>query len=462
MSQYSHVTDDLLSAYLDDAVTASERTLVETAVANDPDIAWRLMTLRYTVDLLGKLPEIPLPRSFILSEAMAAEAVVEPTSAQAPRPAPHPRLAVEPQPAGFWASWRSFWQGGNLFLRNAAAASLAAFIVLAVGGFAFAPGGASSPAPASESVAFQSAGPSEEVGAVSSVQSQADAQIQVEPPPSLAVAAAPASSDDAAEVVPASQTQQAAARVAPSAAPASAESAPAPPSQPAEVPAAESAAEAAPAAAQSQAETSTPTATEVVMAAAVAALIDAQNAAAEKAAASDETPTLLQEQAAQSATLTSTRTGEVAATDLVTALVSTLVSAPLAAASEANGPAEETTSVEEAAPASMAEAEDAEPAPPVVADKPIDQSADESPLPAGEQPAESAPAVALASAPESAAAVAEKSAPAAVAVTTASQPASSGTTETTPLQYLQLIALALALLFASLWLLSRRNASPSR
>jgi hypothetical protein len=201
MSQYSHVTDDLLSAYLDDAVTASERTLVEAAVANDPDIAWRLMTLQYTVDLLGKLPDIALPRSFTLSEAMVAEAAMEPAGAPRLHPtSPH-------QSDGFWASWRAFWQGGSPFLRNTAAASLAAFLVLAVIGSAFTPGGASTPFPSTESLAVQSDGPGGEKAAVTSLQLQTEAQPQAKSAVALVVATESAPDAGAAEAEPAPQVQ---------------------------------------------------------------------------------------------------------------------------------------------------------------------------------------------------------------------------------------------------------------
>jgi len=130
MSKYSHVTDEMLSAYLDNAVTASERSLVETAVADDPDIAWRLATLQHTVNLLGRLPDIALPRSFALTEAMIAEPVAETAGVGMPTTVSPPK----PEKAGFWEAWRPFWQGGNIFMRNAAAASFAAFLVLAAGG----------------------------------------------------------------------------------------------------------------------------------------------------------------------------------------------------------------------------------------------------------------------------------------------------------------------------------------
>ena len=64
-SQYPQITEALLSAYIDGAVTPAESQLVEEAVANDPNIAWQLETLQYTVGLLGRaLSNIELPASF--------------------------------------------------------------------------------------------------------------------------------------------------------------------------------------------------------------------------------------------------------------------------------------------------------------------------------------------------------------------------------------------------------------
>ncbi len=137
MLRHTNVTDELLSAYLDDAVTTSERALVEAAVADDPEVAWRLATLQHTVSLLGKLPDIPLPRAFALTEAMVAEPVTEAAGVPVPASIPRPRPVHEPEKIGFWQAWRSFWQGGNVLMRNAAAASFAAFLVLAVVGGTF-------------------------------------------------------------------------------------------------------------------------------------------------------------------------------------------------------------------------------------------------------------------------------------------------------------------------------------
>ncbi|MDI9547693.1 MAG: hypothetical protein QM346_08820 [Chloroflexota bacterium] len=127
-SEFSRITDELLSAYIDNAVTAQERKLVEAASAADAEIAWRLDSLRQTVNLLHGLPEISLPRSFVLHESQVMEAV-----------APSRGLAshTQPGPASFLdrfsRGWRSFWQPGNPILRNAAAAALVLLLVLAGG-----------------------------------------------------------------------------------------------------------------------------------------------------------------------------------------------------------------------------------------------------------------------------------------------------------------------------------------
>ena len=69
-SQYPIITDELLSAYIDNAVSDDERAAVEAAIANDLEIAWRVESLRSTVSLLGQLTDVPLPRSFTLDEAL--------------------------------------------------------------------------------------------------------------------------------------------------------------------------------------------------------------------------------------------------------------------------------------------------------------------------------------------------------------------------------------------------------
>lgn len=129
-NRYPQITDELLSAYLDEAVTDEEKRLIERALIAEPSVAWRLESLRQTVQLLRAMPQISLPRSFTLNElpVAASPAIVAPTSLN--------RRPVAPEPAGFWAAWRNFWQLGSPMLRNAAAVSFALFLVLMVGDFA--------------------------------------------------------------------------------------------------------------------------------------------------------------------------------------------------------------------------------------------------------------------------------------------------------------------------------------
>ncbi len=146
-SKYRHITDELLSAYLDDAVSDQERQLIERAVASDNDVAWRLESLRQTVALLSTLPELSLPRSFVLSpehlQAGGNTVAARPPQQAAPVSRPAARTTERdtgaPE-AGWWeeflAGWRDFWQAGNVALRNAAAVSLVLMLAL-FGGSAY-------------------------------------------------------------------------------------------------------------------------------------------------------------------------------------------------------------------------------------------------------------------------------------------------------------------------------------
>jgi hypothetical protein len=147
LSDFRRITDELLSAYIDDEVTEQERAFVEAAIAQDEEIAWRLNSLRQTVSFLRELPELALPRSFALTLDQVAQANDQSVGVGAMReeamatPAAPPRLQrqVAPTPqAGFWVQvaegWRRFWQGGNPMLRNAAAVSFALMLFLAGGG----------------------------------------------------------------------------------------------------------------------------------------------------------------------------------------------------------------------------------------------------------------------------------------------------------------------------------------
>ena len=125
--QHSHVSDDLLSAYLDGSVTTGEREQIEQAIAADPETAWRLESLRYTVDLLRQLPTLEAPRSFALSESLVEEQALPNTGRAGRGPQPSVRRR------GAFQRWRQWWQMGNPLLRNAAAASFALFLVLVAG-----------------------------------------------------------------------------------------------------------------------------------------------------------------------------------------------------------------------------------------------------------------------------------------------------------------------------------------
>lgn len=140
VSRHPQITEELLSAYLDNEVTAEERTHIETAMATDPAIAWQVETLRQTVQLLQALPPLALPRSFTL-EAIVAEtqnnaAAVTTKSAvgsshqvTTPRPRLVDATSAEAQP--HWWQWLlQIWQGGNVQLRNATAVAFTLLIVL--------------------------------------------------------------------------------------------------------------------------------------------------------------------------------------------------------------------------------------------------------------------------------------------------------------------------------------------
>jgi hypothetical protein len=68
-SQHQHVSEDLLSAYLDNQVTAAERDRIERHLRACKTCQRELDTLRQTVALLRVMPRVPVPRAFTLSEA---------------------------------------------------------------------------------------------------------------------------------------------------------------------------------------------------------------------------------------------------------------------------------------------------------------------------------------------------------------------------------------------------------
>jgi anti-sigma factor RsiW len=60
---------ELLSAYLDDELTSTERAQVETRMQQEPELRSELEALRSTVSLLHDLPAVAPPRSFTLDPA---------------------------------------------------------------------------------------------------------------------------------------------------------------------------------------------------------------------------------------------------------------------------------------------------------------------------------------------------------------------------------------------------------
>lgn len=136
------ITDELLSAYIDNAVTESERARIEQALREDSNVAWRLATLRETVQMLQALPVLNAPRAFVLTPEMVGQRHTEPIatapvvaqnegSVQYPRRQPASPSIAQP---GWWArwvdGWRIFWKGGSPVWRNALATSMAALLVL--------------------------------------------------------------------------------------------------------------------------------------------------------------------------------------------------------------------------------------------------------------------------------------------------------------------------------------------
>lgn len=67
-----HIDPELLSAYLDEEVTANERQLIELHLPTCAACQQELASLRFTVAMVQALPTRPLPRTFYVTEAMVA------------------------------------------------------------------------------------------------------------------------------------------------------------------------------------------------------------------------------------------------------------------------------------------------------------------------------------------------------------------------------------------------------
>ena len=120
------ITDELLSAYIDGDVTEAELRQVEYAIANDPDVAWQVETLRQTVALLRELPAVPLTRSFVIQEDQVADVLA--LRRNQSTVAAKTIVSVTP-----WQRLLRFLNTGNLLLRNVSALAAALFLVITMG-----------------------------------------------------------------------------------------------------------------------------------------------------------------------------------------------------------------------------------------------------------------------------------------------------------------------------------------
>lgn len=159
-SERTPISDELLSAYIDGAVTNQERATVEAAISADPALAWEVESLRRTVELVQALPPIALPRSFVLREDQVADVLAErraraaapaavAQAVAAPAPARTQRQPVPPPRRSFWTEFLAFFNSGNLLLRNATAVAAVLFVVVMVTSPGLAPYSTSMPASSS-------------------------------------------------------------------------------------------------------------------------------------------------------------------------------------------------------------------------------------------------------------------------------------------------------------------------
>lgn len=209
-SQKTPISDELLSAYIDGVVTNEERARVEAAVAADPVLAWELESLRRTVDLVRDLPPMPLPRNFTLREDQVADVLAERRS----RTRQERGSGAAPAPlsdAGLWQQILSFFNSGNLVLRNAAAVAALLLVVITLSApgqrVTFAPvadsdAGESMQAESSGPVA-QRAAPQTEISAAQTAEGMGEAVMEA------AAAEAPAAEAPAAKAGPAETVAEA-------------------------------------------------------------------------------------------------------------------------------------------------------------------------------------------------------------------------------------------------------------
>lgn len=220
-SDHTPISEELLSAYIDGAVSKEEKETVEAAISADPALAWELESLRRTVALVQALPPIALPRSFALREDQVADVLAERRGraigpvAIGPVAVRSPRQLVTPPRQSFWTEFLAFFNSGNLLLRNATAVAAALFVVVMVTSPVLAPYSGSAPA-ATQAQAESSAAPAsqpepalaqavEETAGTSADVQSADTQVDAQsekiapasapPAPAAAMEAAPAGMD---------------------------------------------------------------------------------------------------------------------------------------------------------------------------------------------------------------------------------------------------------------------------
>jgi len=61
--------DEQISAYIDDELSASERGHLESQLASDPELGAELASLQRTVALVHELPQVEVPRNFLLPQS---------------------------------------------------------------------------------------------------------------------------------------------------------------------------------------------------------------------------------------------------------------------------------------------------------------------------------------------------------------------------------------------------------
>ncbi|MBC8170886.1 MAG: hypothetical protein H7X77_04425, partial [Anaerolineae bacterium] len=67
---------DLLSAYLDNDLSAGDRAALESRLVAEPLLQRELAALRQTVQVVNSLPPLKAPRDFVLTPAMASDKII--------------------------------------------------------------------------------------------------------------------------------------------------------------------------------------------------------------------------------------------------------------------------------------------------------------------------------------------------------------------------------------------------